>query len=533
METGLSPVDLPEVGPKTSRETDLLETRGLCRAFGETRALVSASLVLSSGKIHALAGENGSGKTTLIKILSGVLRPDGGELRWQGRASSFTSPASAQAAGISTVFQETLVVPELSVRDNIFLGTDTLFLRRRSRKEEVTVARAALRDLGIVDLDLERPMWTLSLAERQVVTIARATVRPWQLLILDEATSALDARQRARLFAYLRGACSDGRSVLFTSHRMDEVAELADTVSVLRLGKTVASVPMAATSPRQILVMMAGRDSVDRTLGTPPTPERSASEAPGDLGDEVLRVKGLVLRGPGAEIDLALARGEILGLAGLEGQGQVEFAECLCGLRRPAKGSVHLAVERGNRRAIGDFRGASRGGVVYVPRDRKQEGLFYPLSTLDNFSLAALGELSRAGIIRRSAVRNQYRHHVELLRVKVGRPGDPVSTLSGGNQQKILLARWLATHPRVLVLNDPLRGVDANTKEELYVLLKRLALDGLSIVLVSTEILELLTLCDRIGVFHDAGLKAILPAAGTSDADVVAAMFGGRTKEGV
>jgi len=505
----------------------LLELTGLSRSFGETRALVSASLAVKPGEIHALAGENGSGKTTLIKVLSGVLRADSGELRWAGRLARFPNPASAQSAGISTVFQETLVAPELSVRDNIVLGTDGVFRHRRTARDERLVAAQALNELGLEGLDLNRALWTLSLAERQIVTIARAIIRPWQLLILDEGTSALDTTQRDRLFAYLRRARAEGRSVLFTSHRMDEVAQLADTVSVLRLGETVARLAMAETSPRQVLVLMAGRRSVDRALAASEHPRvephpvaREGTRVP------VLRIQDLALRRGASTMALAVDRGEILGLAGLEGQGQVDLAECVCGLQRPASGAVLIADGSGTWRAVRNFGDANRRGIAYVPRDRKQEGLFFSLSTLDNFSLTLMRELNHIGVIRPSVVRLRYGEYAELLHLKVRHSSDPVGTLSGGNQQKVLLARWLSTRPQILVLNDPLRGVDANTKEELYQLFRKLAADGLAIVLVSTEILELLTLCDRIAVFHDGGLQAVLPAARTTDTDVVAAMFG-------
>ncbi len=525
-------MDLGSLPRGTSFESDdptscLLELTGLSRSFGETRALVSASLAVKPGEIHALVGENGSGKSTLIKILSGVLQADSGEIRWEGRLAHFHNPVSAQSAGISTVFQETLVVPELSIRDNIFLGADGVFRHKRSGRDEQLVAAQALNELGIEGLDLNRSLWALSLAERQLVTIARAIVRPWRLLILDEATSALDATQRDRLFAYLRRARTEGRSVVFTSHRMDEVTSLAETVSVLRFGETVAHVPMAETSPRQVLVLMAGRQSVERTLGV--SEDHRLEPQPVSLEDTsmpVLRIQDLVLRRDAPTVTLTVAKGEILGLAGLEGQGQVDLAECICGLRRPSSGAVLVTESSGTWHAVRNFGDANRRGIAYVPRDRKQEGLFAPLSTFDNFSLALIRQFNRVGVIRRSIVRRSYGEYAELLHLQVRRAGDPVVTLSGGNQQKVLLGRWLSTRPQILVMNDPLRGVDANTKEELYGLFRKLAADGLAIVLVSTEILELLTLCDRIAVMFDGGLQAVLPAARTTDTDVVAAMFG-------
>jgi ABC-type sugar transport system ATPase subunit len=504
-------------------EPMVLAISGLTRSFGETRALVGASLEVARGEVHALAGENGSGKSTLIKILSGVLRAEAGEVRWQGTPVRFRNPAAAQAGGVATVFQETLVAPELSVLLNVVLGTDGIFRRRSPRAEARRRVGQALTDLGLGDLDVDRPLWTLSLAEQQVVSIARAIVRPWQLLVLDEGTSALDASQRDHVFAYLHQQSEEGKSVLFTSHRMDEVTEFAGTVSVLRLGQTIARSSIEETSARQILTLMARQRPVARALGQ--SAEERVRETPG-AQEPVLKVQGLVLRSGGREISLEVGRGETLGLAGLEGQGQVEFAESLCGLHGGVAGSVRVADRSGGWATIRHFRDAKRWGIAYVPRDRKREGLFFPLSTLDNYSVASLGELNRLGVIRSATVRRGFREYAELLRLVHRRSGDTVGALSGGNQQKVLLARWLATRPRAIVLNDPLRGVDANTKEELYEIFRKLVADGLSIVFVSTEIVELLALCDRIAVFHDGNLQAMLPAGHVTDTDVVAAMFG-------
>ena len=507
-------------------EASRLVIEGMSRSFGETRALTSASLRVRPGEIHSLAGENGSGKSTLIKILSGVLRPDAGTLTWEGDVRDHLgSPSSAQGMGIATVFQETLVAPEMTVRDNIYLGTDRLFRYGRRKGEEVTGARQALSDLGLDGLDLERPMWTLSLAERQLTTIARAIIRPWRLLILDEATSALDAQQRDRLFDYLRLARSQGRSVLFTSHRMDEVLGLADRITVLRQGATVAALAVSEASRRGILGHMSGRADIGEVISAEPGPRRDAERQDPPLRP-VLRADDLTLRATSRPISLEIRAGEILGLAGLEGQGQVDFVECLCGLRRPAAGHV-LAVE-GSRptRTVRSYRGANRLGIRYVPRDRRHEGLFGPLSVFDNFAVTLWSDFNRLGLLRRGAARKRFEDFAQSSRLVSASPGRPISILSGGNQQKILLGRWIAMRPRVLVVNDPLRGVDANTKEELYGLFRRLAADGVAIIFLSTEIVELLTLTDQIAVFHEGSLVAMLPTETSADTDVVAAMFG-------
>jgi ABC-type sugar transport system ATPase subunit len=507
-------------------EASRLVMEGLSRWFGETRALNSANLRVCHGEIHSLVGENGSGKSTLIKILSGVLRPDSGTLIWEGAIQQVGSPNSAQSTGIATVFQETLIVPEMTVRENIYLGTDRLFRYGRRKREELAGARQALSDLGLDELDLERPMWTLSLAERQLTTVARAMVRPWRLLVLDEATSALDAQQRDRLFDYLRLARSQGKSVLFTSHRMDEVLGLADRITVLRQGATVATMPVSEASRRTILSHMSGRADAGEVAGAETAPLRGGQERQNPSPQPILRVEGLTLREASKPISLEVRPGQILGLAGLEGQGQVEFVECLTGLRRPASGNLLVLRDNGESRTVRGYQAANRLGIRYVPRDRRHEGLFSPMSVFDNFAVTLWTDFNRLGVLRRQQARKRFDDFAESSRLVTASPKRPINILSGGNQQKVLLGRWIAMRPRVLVVNDPLRGVDHNTKEELYKLFRRLAADGVAIIFLSTEIVELLTLTDQIAVFHEGSLVAMLPTEMSSDTDVVAAMFG-------
>jgi ribose transport system ATP-binding protein len=307
---------------------------------------------------------------------------------------------------------------------------------------------------------------------------------------------------------------------------MDEVLGLADRITVLRQGATVATMPVSEASRRGILVHMSGRADVGDVVGAETGPRVGGERQQRAPGRPILRVEELTLRAAAKPISLEVRSGEILGLAGLEGQGHVEFVECLCGLRRPASGQTLAFGDGGESRTVRGYRGANRLGIRYVPRDRRHEGLFGPMSVFDNFAATLWSDLNRLGLLRRRQARTIFEAFAESSRLVSASPRRPISILSGGNQQKVLLGRWIAMRPRVLVVNDPLRGVDHNTKEELYKLFRQLAADGLAIIFLSTEIVELLTLTDQIAVFHEGSLVAMLPTERSSDTDVVAAMFG-------
>jgi ABC-type sugar transport system ATPase subunit len=495
--------------------TPLLAARELRRTFGETIALASCSLSVRAGEIHALVGENGSGKSTLIKILSGILPAQSGGLEWDGAAVGFASPHAAQQAGIATVFQETLVLDDLSVRDNVVLGLDRLVRRRASPAQEASAVRQALRELGLDRLDVERPAGTLSLANRQLIGVARALLRPWRLLILDESTSALDIEDRDRLFAALRRFRDGGRSILFVSHRMDEIERIADRTTVLRSGRSVATLAAGDCSTERLLELMSTREGALAAEGAAP------SRAACSRGEPRVSVRGLVLRPGAPPFDLDLRAGEIVGVAGLEGHGQVAFLECAAGLRRAPAGTVQA-----DRTAIRSPRDAARRRIAFLPRDRKTEGIFGPLSVIDNVTASCLGRLARWGFLGRARREATTRAMCLRTKVKMAHPRAPIAALSGGNQQKALLARLIATEPKVLVLNDPLRGVDLGAKRDLYDVLSQLAGDGIAILLLSSELVELCLLCDRVVVFHDHALAAVIERGALGERALIDAMFG-------
>jgi ABC-type sugar transport system ATPase subunit len=511
----------------------LLIARGIGKRFGATRALEDCDLEIRRGEVHALVGENGSGKSTLIKILSGVFTQDAGTIEWQGAAASFRRPRQAQLAGVATVFQETLIADELSIRDNIFAGTGGLIRRGHSRRDEASMAAKILDDLGFGEASMDRPLWRLPLSQRQIVTIARALVRPWQLLILDEPTSALDVKEREGLFRFIRSVRDQGSAaVLLVSHRMDEITELADRATVLRNGRSVGSLPRAEISSAVLVRLMSdiNTETADKA-GSAQRVERAAARAGDTMRERRMVADSVVLRTAAQPFSLSVDDGEVVGVAGLAGHGQEDFLEAVAGLRRPQSGSI-LVRDGDALAAVRRFGEAFRLGVAYVPRDRKQEGLFMPLSVLDNMALPVLPRYSRAGVLQRKKLGNEAMRLLESLQLRGGRLDTPVARLSGGNQQKVLLGRWLAAEPRLLVLNDPMRGVDLGVKRQFYELLRRLSDEGLAVLLLSTELEELVAVAHRIVVFHEHTVSAVVPGNADSRASILAAMFGRSGSDG-
>jgi ABC-type sugar transport system ATPase subunit len=460
-------------------ESQVLGTLGLTKAFGATRALTNCSIALRPGEVHCIVGENGSGKSTLVKILSGVQRPDAGEITLAGnRFPCFASPRKAAAAGIATVFQEVLVVDARSVVENVWLGIDGVLrantpnTERRARAEETLTA--LLGTAPPLNLAVER----LSLADRQACCLARGLVRDPKILILDEATSALDLATRDRLFGLIRELTARGTAVVFISHRMDEIAEIGDRCSVMRSGETVATLDRTEASPNELIRLMTGADHLTADAGERP------HRTPGEV---VLDVPGLRLRA-----------GELVGLAGLEGHGQDGFLKSLRGI----------------------------AGAAYVARERGAESLFESKSVRENFGLATMDQDRSGPLLRPARTRARLSQYVERLKIRLGGPDDPITTLSGGSQQKVVIARWLASHPRVLLLNDPTRGIDIRTKRDLYELLLELTTEGIAVVMLSSEVDEHVELMDRVLVFREGEIATELPRSELSRQSLIEAFFG-------
>ncbi|WP_131736030.1 sugar ABC transporter ATP-binding protein [Actinomadura roseirufa] len=512
---------MPSTKERAAGPEPLVSVCDVRHSYGSTVALRHCSFDIMPGQVHGLIGENGSGKSTLVKVLSGVVVPSGGNLAVAGEPAVFHSPRAAQDHGVVTVFQETLIADELSVRDNVRLGGDGLF-RRRAAGGGRDAAEEAFEALGLDPRLLDRPARGQSLAVRQLVTIARALVRPWKLLILDESTSALDLEARDRLFQLIDRRRSDGRSVLFVSHRMEELELLCDSATVLRLGESVATLAKKEATTARLLRLMSPRTG---TAGPADPAPGKARDTGATTGDVRLRCRDVRVTARSEPVALEVRDGEIFGVAGLEGHGGGEFLRVLAGLRDSPTGEVSVrtgdgwARVRGYRRAVGD-------GVVFVPGNRQAEGLFASLPVVDNLVLAVLPRIARFGLYSRRRAREITAEFGRRLRVTAADPDGPVERLSGGNQQKVLVGRWLALEPKVLVMHDPTRGVDQNTKVEMYALLRGLAAEGVAIVLLSTEIDELVAVCDRVAVFRDRSVFAVLGGDRLGHDAVLHAMFG-------
>jgi ABC-type sugar transport system ATPase subunit len=507
---------LPASGAVAQRKVSF-EVCGVRVNYGATRALDDVTLDLRAGEVHALVGENGSGKSSLVKVLSGIVRPARGTVSAFDGAFRLRRPRDAQRAGIVTVFQETLVADDLSVADNIALGTDRWLRRADSASDVRRAAAMVLERLGCDFGTLDTRAGDLSLSQQHQVAIARALARPWQLLILDEPTSALDVQAREPLFAMVREGAASGRSILYISHRMEEIEALADRVSILRTGHLVATVEKVDATHERLVRLM----SRERSAATVPR-QRART-----VGTPCLVTTDLRLQHRHDPIELTLRGGEAVGLAGLEGHGQVEFLRCLGGWARPATGSVAIVRSDGTTHTIRSGIDAFGDGIAYAPGDRKRDGIFAEMSVVDNLLLPTMRDYVRWGALRGRDYKIGGRELAARAGVR-GQLNGPIGRLSGGNQQKAVIGRWIARTPRVLLLDDPMRGVDVAAKAEIFDAVQKLIEQGTAVVLLSTEVLELVGFCDRVFVFRDHELACRLAGADLSQTQVLGAMLGMR-----
>jgi galactofuranose transport system ATP-binding protein len=492
----------------TSATVDVVE---VSKRFAGTVALDRVDLALRAGEVHALVGENGAGKSTLIKIITGVHRPDGGVVRYRGEPASFGAPRDAQAAGISTIYQELNLVPGMSVARNLFLGREPL---NRFRLIDFATMHRAARDLLTrygVSVDVRRPVGELGAGVQQMVAMARAVSADARVVIMDEPTSSLEPREVDRLASVIELLRADGVAVLYVTHKLDEVMRLCQRVTVLRDGRRVHTGPVAGTSRLELVSTMLGRriDEVRRHGVT-----RFGHGHAGSRGEPVLRATGLTRPPVLTDVSVDVHAGEVVGLAGLLGSGRTETVRAVFGADPVDGGSVVVGGLRPRRWSPA---AAIRAGVGLVPEDRKADGLVPDLSVHDNIVLAALPRLTRAGFITERRCREIVEVFVRRLRIKTSGPDQRVRDLSGGNQQKVLLARMLCLEPRVLLLDEPTRGIDVGAKAEIQALIDELASHGLGVVLISSELEEIVEGADRVLVLRDGAVVGVLTGDAISE----------------
>ncbi|MFI6262440.1 sugar ABC transporter ATP-binding protein [Micromonospora sp. NPDC051006] len=489
----------------------VIEAAGVVRDFPGTRALDHVSFTLRRGEIHAVLGENGAGKSTLVKVLCGIDPPDAGILRLRGAPVRFASPRDAERAGIAAVHQEANLVPQMSVARNLFLGHEPRRLGLISVAAMNTRASDIMTGCGL-RIDVRQPLESFDGGIRQLVAVARAVAMGTSVIVLDEPTAGLDDEQADRLLTMLDTLRARGRSIVYVSHRLAEIERICDRATVLRDGRVVHTGPLAGLDRIRLVSLMLGRRV---TLGTP-SPGGVATE-PAD--PPILQATGLTRRHVLGGVSINLRPGEVVGLSGLLGAGRSETAKAIAGAMPLDAGQVTVSGARLRRRSIA---GAVRAGVGLLPRNRTTEGIIASLSVRDNIALAALPRLSRAGIISDARLDRIVDTFMRRLRIKATSPGQPVGELSGGNQQKVLLARWLATHPRVLMLDEPTRGIDIGTKSEVRSLIDDLAVDGLAVMLISSDLEELVGSCDRVLVLRDGAVAGQLTGPDVTEKNIMA-----------
>ncbi len=491
----------------------VLRMEGITKHYGGVRALEGVQFAAARGRIHALLGENGAGKSTLIKVLSGVVSPDSGQVVIDGQPMSFASPMAAMDAGVACIFQELSLLPDLTVADNITITRPPRRFGIIDRAEQLRITRRVLAQVGADDIHPDAPVGDLPLSRRQMVEIAKALARDPKILILDEATSALTAADVQKIFALLKQLRSDGMAVIYISHRMHEIAELADDCTVFRNGRYVETFEAGTKSDDEIVELMIGREY---SSAFPPRATKKPNAAP------VLKVSGLNWDGRLNGIDLEVRAGEVVGLGGLDGQGQKQLLQALFGTVVGATGSVE--IEGRPVRVTSPRRAKSQAlGMALIPEDRKNEGLMLPMSVRANLSFAAVERFARFGVIDQQAEQAAIDDMLKTLQIKSDGVDGPVSALSGGNQQKVVIGKWLMNQPRIILLNDPTRGIDVGTKQEFYALLARLAEAGAAIIYYSTDYDELIGCCDRVLVLYNGTIIRTLEGAELTEHNLISA----------
>lgn len=482
----------------TINQRPLLEAAGITKMFGNHAALKNVDVTFHAGEVHALLGENGAGKSTLIKILTGAYSLDQGTIRLDGADVSFSTPLQAQGLGIGTVYQEVNLLPNMTVMDNLYIGRQPRRFGLVDRKRMEREARAVLATYGL-DIDVRADLSTFSVAVQQIVAIARAVELSGKVLILDEPTASLDSAEVEKLFEIVRRLKARGLAIVFITHFLDQVFALSDRVTVLRNGQLVGTRPISAISRTELVKMMLGKDLV--THHGDILAEESA------VGETLVSLEGYGLKGRVEPLNLEIHRGEVIGVAGLLGSGRTEMARLLFGIDMADSG--RLSID-GRKTVIRSPRDAVELGFGFCPEDRKLDGIFGDLSVRENIIMAMQARLGWFRALNRDEQMEIAGQYIEALDIRTASAELPVKLLSGGNQQKVILARWLATDPRFLILDEPTRGIDVGAHAEIVRVISRLREDGLALVVISSELDEVVSYSSRVIVMRDRAIAAEL-----------------------
>ncbi|WP_404467284.1 sugar ABC transporter ATP-binding protein [Planococcus rifietoensis] len=476
----------------------MINMTDICKSFSGNAVLKNVHFSLHQGEIHALMGENGAGKSTLMKIMSGIYTRDSGTVEVKGKKVEFTSPKQAEAEGIAVIHQELNILPHLSIADNLFLGREETVGRTGilKTKDMERKTKKILGDLGL-DIDPSLSASTLSVGQQQLVEIGKALSMDAEMIIMDEPTAALTDREIETLFVTIRDLQKRGVSFVYISHRMEEIFSLCDRITILRDGEFVGERKISETSFEEIVQLMVGRELGDRF------PERSST-----IGDVKLSVKGLSRKDCFEDISFDIHKGEIVSIAGLMGAGRTEVAQSLFGYKKADTGTVELD---GKPAKIDNPQKAKELGIGYVTEDRKSEGLIVDFTVEENISMANFESISKKGLLSKDKERSLYDRMVKRLGIRTSGPDQAAKSLSGGNQQKVVIAKWLGIEPDVLILDEPTRGVDVGAKKEIYSIINELAARGVAILMISSELPEVIGVADRVLVMHEGKLTADLP----------------------
>ncbi|QOK25652.1 sugar ABC transporter ATP-binding protein [Cytobacillus oceanisediminis] len=495
-------------------KTPVVKMKNIHKSFFHVQVLKGVDFDLIPGEIHALMGENGAGKSTLMKILTGIHKSNSGEILYKGEIVEYHSPKEAEKAGIAVIHQELNIIPYLTVAENMFLGKE---LKRQpfgilKTKEMNEKTKENLNRLGI-DIDPQKEAGELSVGQQQMIEIARAIAAETEVLIMDEPTAALTDREIETLFTVINQLRREGVAIIYISHRMEEIFRMCDRITVLRDGQSIGTKITSETDFEEIVKMMVGRELGERF------PERTA-----EIGGDRFVVEDLSLEGIFNNISFNVRKGEILGVAGLMGAGRTEIMETIFGARKKKNGRIYMDGKELNIRKPHH---AIAAGIGFITEDRKDEGLVLGLTVRENLAIPNLKKLSKSAVIQKQKEKQWTEEMIQKLRIKTSGPEQEVKSLSGGNQQKVVFGKWLGTEPKLLILDEPTRGVDVGAKKEIYSIMNELTEKGFSIIMVSSELPEILGMSDRVMVIHEGKLSAILDKKEASQEKIMEAATGG------